>query len=67
MRRSRAAWVEAFLISAYLQNSEVRMRSTYFCSILAFRAAGRTAFSKIAPGSKPNHNGGAVLLLAVLN
>lgn len=66
MRRSRATWVEAFLTSAYLENSEVRMRSTYPCSLLAFRAVGRTACSKIAPGSKRNHNGGAVLLLAVL-
>ena len=66
MRRPRATWVEAFLASAYFPNNEVRMRSTYLCPLLAFRVAGRSSSSKIAPGSKRNHNGGAVLLLAVL-
>lgn len=66
MCQPRATWVEAFLASANLPNSEVRMRSTYLCPLLAFRVAGRTSSSKIASGSKRNHNGVVVLLLAVL-
>lgn len=57
---------DAFLESAYLTNSEVRIHSTYLCSLLAFRVAGWIASSKKAPEPKRYHSGDAVLLPAVL-